>query len=145
MQQDANFTLHPQLEADSVWLGDLPLCRVLLSCDSRYPWLILVPRRAGMREIHELGEEAALLLAESCSVARLMQTSLLPDKLNIAAIGNVVEQLHVHHVARFREDEAWPKPVWGLLPPQLLSDSEQQAAVTRWQQWLQVLPDFMPA
>ena len=83
------FQLHPTLATDTVCLGDLPLCRVLLARESRYPWLILVPRRAGIREIYELEDEAATLLAESCSVARLMQASLMPDKLNIASIGNV--------------------------------------------------------
>ena len=102
----SNFQLHPTLAADTVCLGDLPLCRVLLARESRYPWLILVPRRAGVREIYELEDEAATLLAESCSVARLMQASLMPDKLNIASIGNVVDQLHLHHVARFHEDAA---------------------------------------
>ncbi len=141
----AAFELHPTLAADTVWLGDLPLCRVLLARESRYPWLILVPRRAGVREIHELEDESGLLLSESCCVARLMQASLMPDKLNVAAIGNVVEQLHLHHVARFHEDAAWPKPIWGLLPPKPHSDDALQTAVLRWRQWLAVLPEFIPA
>ena len=133
------------LAAETVCLGDLPLCRVLLARESRYPWLILVPRRAGVREIYELEDEAATLLAESCSVARLMQASLMPDKLNIASIGNVVDQLHLHHVARFHEDAAWPKPIWGLLPPKHYQDEALVTAIVRWQQWLSVLPEFVPA
>ena len=144
-KQNAAFQLDPTLAADTVWLGDLPLSRVLLAKESRYPWLILVPRRAGVREMYELEDEAGVLLSESCSIARLMQVSLMPDKLNIAAIGNVVEQLHLHHVARFQEDAAWPKPIWGLLPPKQHTPEALQVAVTRWQQWLAVLPEFVRA
>ena len=142
---NTQFQLHPTLAADTVCLGDLPLCRVLLARECRYPWLILVPRRAGIREIYEVEDEAATLLAESCSVARLMQASLMPDKLNIASIGNVVDQLHLHHVARFHEDAAWPKPIWGLLPPKSYQDEALVTAIVRWQQWLSVLPEFVPA
>ena len=141
----AAFSLHPTLAADTVWLGDLPLSRVLLARESRYPWIILVPRRVGMREWYELEDEAGVLLAESCSIARMMQVSLMPDKLNIAVIGNVVDQLHLHHVARFHEDAAWPKPIWGLLPAKHHTDDSLQAAVKRWQQWLAVLPEFVRA
>ena len=141
----AAFSLHPTLAADTVWLGDLPLSRVLLARESRYPWIILVPRRAGMREWYELEDEAGVLLAESCSIARMMQVSLMPDKLNIAVIGNVVDQLHLHHVARFHEDAAWPKPIWGLLPAKHHTDDSLQAAVKRWHQWLAVLPEFTKA
>ncbi|MGL4205557.1 MAG: HIT domain-containing protein [Aeromonadaceae bacterium] len=141
----AAFSLHPTLAADTVWLGDLPLSRVLLARESRYPWIILVPRRAGIREWYELEDEAGVLLSESCSIARMMQVSLMPDKLNIATIGNVVDQLHLHHVARFHEDAAWPKPIWGLLPPKHHTEESLQAAVTRWQQWLAVLPEFTKA
>ncbi len=141
-ERDAAFSLHPTLAADTVWLGDLTLSRVLLSRDSRYPWIILVPKRAGIREIYELDDEAGLLLAESCSIAKLMQAAFMPDKLNIAAIGNVVEQLHLHHVARFHEDAAWPKPIWGLLPPKPHTDEALEKAITRWREWLGVLPEF---
>ena len=141
----AAFSLHPTLAADTVWLGDLTLSRVLLSRDSRYPWVILVPKRAGIREIYELEDEAALLLAESCAIAKLMQAAFMPDKLNIAAIGNVVDQLHIHHVARFHEDAAWPKPIWGLLPHKPYDDDAQEKAVTRWREWLAVLPEFKVA
>jgi diadenosine tetraphosphate (Ap4A) HIT family hydrolase len=108
------FILHPRLAADCLTLGALPLCRVLLMNDLTYPWLILVPQRAGISEIFELSEaDQHALIAESSRVAHAMMTLFKPDKLNIAAIGNLVPQLHVHHVARFRTDPAWPGTVWG--------------------------------
>lgn len=109
-----DFMLHPALQADTWAVGDLPLCRVLLMNNRDYPWLILVPRRTGMRELHELTvEDQQQLLAESARVAALMQRFFRPDKLNVAALGNVVPQLHWHVVARFGTDPAWPGPVWG--------------------------------
>ncbi|RYU61956.1 HIT domain-containing protein [Methylolobus aquaticus] len=109
-----DFTLHPRLAGDCLTLGTLPLCRVLLMNDRTYPWLILVPQRNGIAEICELSEaDQHVLIAESSRVAQAMLTLFKPDKLNIAAIGNLVPQLHVHHVARFRSDPAWPGTVWG--------------------------------
>lgn len=106
--------LHPRLAGDCLRLGALPLCELLLMNDTRYPWYILVPRREGMREVFELAEaDQAQLLRESSQLARAMAEVLHPDKLNIAAIGNMVPQLHVHHVARFTGDDAWPATVWG--------------------------------
>lgn len=114
---DATFTLHEQLARDCVALGDFPLCRLLLMNDAQYPWFILVPRRAGMREIHELAQrDRRQLWEESDALSRWLATSYKPDKLNIAMLGNVVPQLHLHHIARFRTDAAWPRPVWGLQP-----------------------------
>ncbi|MBU0498656.1 MAG: HIT domain-containing protein [Gammaproteobacteria bacterium] len=85
--------------------------------DSRYPWLILVPRRQGLREIHHLdGADRLLLWDESCRVAEFMERRFQPDKLNVAALGNLVPQLHLHHIARFQDDPAWPGPVWGHSP-----------------------------
>lgn len=109
-----DFTLHPTLQADTVLLGELPLCTTLLMNNRDYPWLILVPRRIGMRELHELAvEDQQQLLDESARVAALMQGLFHPDKLNVAALGNVVPQLHWHIVARFATDPVWPDPVWG--------------------------------
>jgi diadenosine tetraphosphate (Ap4A) HIT family hydrolase len=106
--------LHPRLAADCLRLGAFPLSELLLMNDARYPWYILVPRREGVREIFELAEaDQAQLLRESSHLARAMVEALAPDKLNIAAIGNLVPQLHVHHVARFTGDAVWPAPVWG--------------------------------
>lgn len=113
------FELHPQLEQDTHFVTDLPLCRVLLMNESRYPWLILAPRRAGIREIHELAAaDRQQLWAESDQVSRALIALFQPDKLNIAALGNVVTQLHIHHIARFQTDAAWPAPVWGKFVPE---------------------------
>lgn len=113
----APWTLHPQLAADTVAVGELPLSRLLLASDARYPWTILVPRRAGIRELHELDEADQLqLLRESNQLSRALIALFAPTKLNIAALGNVVPQLHVHHIVRHADDPAWPAPVWGRLP-----------------------------
>lgn len=112
------FTLDPRLQRDTIALGTLPLSLLLLMNDSTYPWLILVPRRADIREIFQLGAaDQVQLLRESSHLAELLAALLHPDKLNIAALGNVVPQLHLHHVARFRNDPAWPAPVWGKSLP----------------------------
>lgn len=114
-----DFVLHPQLAQDTYQVTDLALCRVLLMNEARYPWLILVPRRAGVREIHELtSAERQQLWVESDKVSHALMTLFQPDKLNIAALGNMVAQLHLHHIARFQTDAAWPAPVWGKFPPE---------------------------
>lgn len=115
----ANFVLHPQLAADTAPVGDFPLCRVLLMDDSRYPWFLLVPRVVeDIRELHDLTDaERHKLSDESARLARAMSAQFSPHKLNVAAIGNMVPQLHVHHVARFQGDPAWPATVWGRHPP----------------------------
>ena len=121
------FVLHPQLAQDTQFVTDLPLCRVLLMNDSRYPWLILVPRRADIREIIELSaDERTQLWTESDQVSRVLMALFQPDKLNLGALGNLVPQLHLHHIARFKTDAAWPAPVWGKFPP--LAYSASQAA-----------------
>ena len=99
-------------------LGDLPLSRVLIINDANYPWLLLVPRRAGAVEIIDLDEvEQAQLMTEIALACRALKEVTECDKLNIAALGNAVPQLHVHVIARRKTDEAWPKPVWGAVPP----------------------------
>lgn len=113
----ASFTLDPQLARDCHVLGDLPLSRVLLLNDCRYPWVILVPRRDSMREIYQLsGDDRRTLLDESCRVGALLMQAFDGEKLNIGALGNLVAQLHLHHVLRHRADPAWPGPVWGHSP-----------------------------
>ncbi len=108
------FELHPQLAADTFVIGDLPLCRVLLMNDARFPWVILVPRRKDISEIYDLTmQDQQLLWQESALVAEKLMKLTGADKMNIAALGNVVPQLHVHHVARFKTDAVWPKPIWG--------------------------------
>lgn len=110
-----DFALHPQLFADTHAVCDLALCTVRLMDDARFPWLILVPRRPFLRELVDLeGEDQAALLKEINRASRILQRRCRPDKLNIAALGNVVPQLHVHVIARFSDDAAWPRPVWGV-------------------------------
>jgi len=110
--------LHPQLAADCIVLGRFPLCHLLLMNDSRYPWFILVPDRDDIREIYQLGDaDRAQLLRESCLLGEFLMRHFAGDKLNLAALGNQVPQLHLHHIVRYRSDPAWPGPVWGKLPP----------------------------
>lgn len=112
------FELHPQLVKDTLPLGRFALCRLLLMNDSQYPWFILVPERENIREIHELGDaDRHQLWDESAVLSRALAAMFKPDKLNIAALGNQVAQLHVHHIVRYAHDPAWPQPVWGKLAP----------------------------
>lgn len=109
------FTLHPTLARDTVEVTRLPLCRVLLMKDRRFPWLLLVPERESVREIHELPLGDRQTLIEEIAQASQVLTRLFhPDKLNVAALGNIVPQLHIHLVARTTTDPAWPGPVWGF-------------------------------
>lgn len=111
------FVLHEQLARDCITLGDFALCRVLLMNDSNYPWIILVPRRAGVRELHELRQaELGVYWRESMVLGRMLMSHFQGHKLNVAALGNQVPQLHVHHIVRYRHDCAWPRPVWGVVP-----------------------------
>ena len=113
----AVWSLHPQLQRDTLPVGDLPLCRVLLINDANYPWLLLVPRLPNIVEIIDLGDEdLAQLMAEITQASRVMKAMTGCEKINVAALGNVVPQLHVHIIARGRNDPAWPKPVWGAVP-----------------------------
>ncbi len=122
------FSLHPQLASDCHLLGDLGLSQVLLLDDCRYPWVILVPRRAGVREIFQLAaRDRHSLLEESCLTGEFMMQTFAGEKLNVAALGNLVPQLHLHHVIRKKDDPAWPGPVWGHsaavpYPQQLLDE-----------------------
>lgn len=108
------FDLHPTLARDTIEVARLRLCRVLLMKDRRFPWLILVPERESMREIHELpAADRAELVEEIARAGEVLARLFRPDKVNVGALGNVVPQLHVHVVARFATDPAWPGPVWG--------------------------------
>ena len=118
----AAWSLHSQLKKDTIDIGDLPLCRVLVIKDAHYPWLLLVPRREEIIELDEV--EQAQLMTEISRVARALKEITKCDKLNIAALGNVVPQLHVHIIARRGSDAAWPRPVWGVMPP-LEHDAEE--------------------
>lgn len=100
--------------------------------DANYPWFILVPDRDDITEIYQLtAEDRQQLIHESSLFAKLLQQVFAADKLNIAALGNVVPQLHVHHIVRYRDDSAWPAPVWGKMPAQAYSEEALAAVVDR--------------
>jgi diadenosine tetraphosphate (Ap4A) HIT family hydrolase len=126
------FILHPQLQQDCIELGRFELCRLLLMNDARYPWCVLVPEREDMREIYELTpEDQILLLRESVRLGRFMAAEFSAHKLNVAALGNLVPQLHIHHIVRFRHDPAWPRPIWGLGECQPYSATERDRMLAR--------------
>lgn len=113
LNETKDFILHPQLSADTIPLGNLPLCRVLLMNNAQFPWLILVPRREGLRELFELTlKDYNTAMEEVRKTAQTFSQLMLADKMNIAALGNIVPQLHIHIIARFKTDAAWPHPVW---------------------------------
>jgi diadenosine tetraphosphate (Ap4A) HIT family hydrolase len=108
----SGFVLHPRLAADSVFVCDWELCRVLAMNDARYPWIVLVPRRAGLTEIDEV-EERAALIEEIARASRGLKRLTRAAKINVGALGNLVPQFHIHVIARNAGDAAWPGPVWG--------------------------------
>ena len=125
------FQLHERLAADCITLADWPLCRVLLMNDASYPWLILVPRRPALSEVHDLDPgDMPQFMDEICGASRALQSSLKPNKINVAALGNLVPQLHLHVIARFTDDPAWPGPVWGKAPPVPYDPGALEARVT---------------
>ncbi|WP_133499987.1 HIT family protein [Cognatilysobacter terrigena] len=110
----SEWSLHPQLAADTAFVVGLAVCDVRLMNDANYPWLILVPRVAGARELIDLDDTVRHQLTDETDTAsRALRSAFRPHKLNVAALGNVVAQLHVHVIARFEDDPAWPAPVWG--------------------------------
>ncbi|MCD9097792.1 HIT family protein [Luteimonas fraxinea] len=133
------FALHPQLADDTHPLATLSLCELRLMDDANYPWLVLVPRIAGAREMIDLDADQRRQLTDEIDIAaRLLRDAFRPCKLNIAALGNMVEQLHVHVIGREQDDPAWPAPVWGRVaarpytPEQLVERIGQlQAALPR--------------
>ncbi|HEY4165024.1 MAG TPA: HIT domain-containing protein [Dongiaceae bacterium] len=125
------------MDTDTLLLLDWPLCRVLRMNDRVYPWLILVPRRTGIREIIDLDpSDQRTLLDEIGRVSRAIRDHLKPEKLNVAALGNVVSQLHVHIVGRFKDDPAWPRPIWGVQAPVPLSGDEAEIEILQWRERL---------
>ena len=111
------FELHPRLAADAIVIGRFDLSLLLLSKDANYPWCILVPELEEVFEIHHLSEEEQMqLMRESCRLAEVMTSLFDAHKMNVAGLGNVVRQLHLHHIARFTDDVAWPQPIWGRVP-----------------------------
>jgi diadenosine tetraphosphate (Ap4A) HIT family hydrolase len=124
------FTLHPRLAADTMDIARWPLCRVLLMNDARFSWLILVPTRPGLREIHDLSAaDRGILVEEIARASRLLQDRLQADKINVAALGNQVSQLHVHVIARFEGDLAWPNPIWSHGSPRPMTEAEREARI----------------
>lgn len=135
------FDLHPQLQRDCIVLGHWDLSILLLMNDARYPWFLLVPRRPGVREIHELTPADQMALArESSALSAGLARVFAADKMNVAALGNVVEQLHVHHVVRYKTDAAWPAPVWGLGQRQAYTAEQLSGTLVRLRSVL--MPDF---
>jgi diadenosine tetraphosphate (Ap4A) HIT family hydrolase len=109
--------LHPQLQQDCLLLGHFPLCRLLLMRDANYPWFILVPDRPEISEIYQLDPaDRQQLMRESCHLSMVLAQQFQAHKMNVAALGNLVPQLHIHHIVRYRHDPAWPAPVWGKVP-----------------------------
>ena len=123
------FALDSRLLQDTVPVGDFPLCRLLLMNDAHYPWFILVPRREDVSELFQLDvDDQQVLWQETTQLAEVLKDTFAADKMNVATLGNVVSQLHMHVVVRRREDAAWPAPVWGKQPAQPYS-GEQVAAI----------------
>ena len=117
--------IHAQLTADCHYLGRFPLCHLLLTNDRNYPWFILVPDRADVSEIYQLeAGDRELLMQESCLLSKFLADTFKADKLNVAALGNQVPQLHLHHIVRYQSDAAWPWPVWGKVPAVAYSEQE---------------------
>jgi diadenosine tetraphosphate (Ap4A) HIT family hydrolase len=126
------FLLDPRLEADAAFVADWPLSRLLLMDDARYPWLVLVPRRAELSEIHDLGHaERMVLIEEIARAAKGLKALTGAAKINVGALGNLVPQLHVHVVARNTGDAAWPGPVWGQGTAAFYEAAERDALLVR--------------
>ncbi|MCY1215578.1 HIT domain protein [compost metagenome] len=135
------FALDPRLQQDTLPIGDFPLCRLLLMNDAQYPWFILVPRREEVSELFQLGvDEQRQLWEETTFLAETLKDTFGADKMNIATLGNVVSQLHMHVIVRRREDAAWPAPVWGRHPA--VAYSPEQVAAIRAKLRLVLADDF---
>lgn len=126
------FELDERLQEDCWQVMELPLSRLLLMNDAQYPWFILVPRRAGMQELFELGiEDSRQLQHESNLLGCTLMSLFKGQKLNVAALGNMVAQLHIHHIVRFADDPAWPAPVWGAHPAKPYTEERAMQMITR--------------
>ena len=119
------FTLNQKLKEDTVEIVQLELSLALLMKDSSFPWLILVPVRESIREIHELtGKDRSILIEEISLSSQVIKRLYSPDKINVGALGNIIPQLHIHVIGRFKTDRAWPGPVWGTGPAKSYSEEE---------------------
>jgi diadenosine tetraphosphate (Ap4A) HIT family hydrolase len=123
MPRSTEFRLHERLQADTLQLGSTPLCEIRLMDDRTWPWLLLVPAMPDIREIYQLPEQDQhQLLTESSVLSEAMMDVFGGHKMNVAALGNMVPQLHLHHIVRFEGDPAWPGPVWGKQAPVAYTD-----------------------
>jgi diadenosine tetraphosphate (Ap4A) HIT family hydrolase len=121
----SEFTLHPLLEKDCIELIDFPLSKLLLMNDCQYPWFVLVPRIKDIQDIYQLDwSQQQQLLNESSLLSELLMDTFQGRKMNVAALGNICPQLHIHHIVRFEQDKSWPKPVWGAFPAIAYSENE---------------------
>lgn len=129
--------LHPQLEKDCLHIGHFPLCRLLLMRDATYPWLILVPDREEISEIFQLSEsDQQQLMRESSILASVLAEQFQADKINVAALGNVVPQLHIHHIVRYQDDACWPAPVWGAVAAREYTEEDLAQVIQKLKQGL---------
>lgn len=126
------FVLDARLQQDTLPIGDFSLCRLLLSNDANYPWFILVPRRADISELFQLDTgDQQQMWRETTFLAEVLKDSFDADKMNVATLGNVVSQLHMHVIVRRHEDAAWPAPVWGRQPAKPYTDEQLAAVIER--------------
>ena len=133
----ATFALHPQLAADGLFLTDWPLCQVLRMNDAAYPWLILVPRLTDAREIIDLSAaDRVRLMDEIAWASHAVRDHSQPDKINVGALGNMVPQLHIHVLGRFKDDPAWPKPIWGHAAPIRFDAVDATREIAGWREVL---------
>ena len=139
------FQLHPQLGQDCYYVGDFPLSTLLLSKDANYPWYILVPKRSDISEVFQLSQEdQSQLNKESAELNQALSTGFNADKMNTAALGNMVPQLHLHHIVRYQNDSAWPNPVWGFAPAKAYQPEELRARILKTHTLLKLLA-FKPS
>ncbi|MDP3009307.1 MAG: HIT domain-containing protein [Methylococcales bacterium] len=125
-----NFQLHPRLQQDCITIGRFELCRLLMMNDSQYPWFILVPEISNLTELYQLDNtQREMLMEESCYLAENLVELFQADKMNIANIGNMVAQLHIHHIVRYQTDSAWPAPVWGKFAAVPYTDAQREERV----------------
>jgi diadenosine tetraphosphate (Ap4A) HIT family hydrolase len=127
-----NFQLHPRLQQDCITIGRFELCRLLMMNDSQYPWFILVPEISNLTELYQLDKtQREILMEESCYLAENLAELFQADKMNIANIGNMVAQLHIHHIVRYQTDSAWPAPVWGKFAAVPYTDTQMTERVSQ--------------
>ena len=123
-------TVDTRIISSTCFVAELPLCNLYLQNESRFPWLVLVPRRENVSELIDLSmEDQQALTCEIAMVSQLMNAKYSPDKLNVANLGNIVKQLHIHVIARYEADSAWPGPVWGKFDAPLMYSSEDLEAL----------------